>query len=204
MYVETDIAPIVIDRKRIGDIKRRLPESPEQKIKRFTKDYGLSKELAGRMSTSENAGLFEELVKATKADSSLIASTLEETLVNLRREGAPIENIQKSSLNGLFMHVSRGKLMKEAIPEILKKIAMEPQISVGDAIKNLGLAPLPKSELKTIILKIISQNEELIKKRAEDSFGALMGTVMKEVRGKADGQLVSRLLQEEIKRYMGK
>jgi len=202
MYVETDIPPIVISRERIEKIKRRLPELPEHKFRRFVKHYRLSSELASRMSVSDNAELFEDLVKKTNADPTLVASTLEEILVNLRRESVPIERIQKHSLEELFGLVSRGRMIKEAIPEVLKELAKEPQLSVRDALKCLKLIPMQKNELKELISRVVLENEALIRGQKEGSFRVLMGQVMDKARGRADGQLVSKLLQKEIKGYL--
>ena len=63
MYVETDIPPIVVDEKKLERIRKMLPELPEQKVKRYIDEYKLNKELAERMSLSENSKLFEELVE---------------------------------------------------------------------------------------------------------------------------------------------
>ena len=123
MYPETDIPPISITAQRIRKIKKILPELPEVKIDRYVKEYGLNRELATRMAYSENSQLFEALVHKTRADPTLIAITLEETLVSLRREGVKVEQIKSTQLEELFLYVSSRKLAKEAIPEILKGVA---------------------------------------------------------------------------------
>lgn len=202
MYVETDIPPIIIPPERIKRIRRKLPELPEHKFRRFVKNYGLSTELASRMSVSECAELFEKLVKKTNADPTLVASTLEETLVSLRRENVPIEKIQERSLEELFGLISRGRMVKEAIPDVLKELAKEPQRNIRDVLKRLKLVPMRKNELKELISKVILENGELVREQAEGSFRALMGQVMGKARGRADGRLVSELLQKELKRYL--
>jgi glutamyl-tRNA(Gln) amidotransferase subunit E len=54
-----------------------------------------------------------------------------------------------------------------------------------------------------IIREIVSSNEKMVKERNMGAMGPLMGMAMKELKGKADGKLVNKLLKEEIQKYMG-
>lgn len=204
MYPETDIPPIPITRDRLNRIRRKLPELPEQKVKRFIKEYHLSQNLASRISLSENVALFEEIVKKCRVDPTLVASTLEETLVSLRREGVPVENLNKKHLECTFKLLSLRKIMKESIPQILSALARKPREKVEKILDELGLKAMSMRELEGLVSGIVDNNIEMVREQGEKSHKKLMGVVMKEVRGKADGQLVSKLLQKEIKRCLSK
>lgn len=204
MYPETDIPPIPITRDRLNRIRRKLPELPEQKVKRFIKEYHLSQNLASRISLSENVFMFEEIVKECRVDPTLVASTLEETLVSLRRDGVPVENLNKKHLEGTFKFLSLRKIIKESIPQILSALARKPREKVEKILDELGLKAMPIRELEGLVSGIVDNNIEMIKRQGEKSHKKLMGIVMKEVRGKVDGQLVSKLLQKEIKRCLSK
>ncbi|MDH5443474.1 MAG: Glu-tRNA(Gln) amidotransferase subunit GatE [Hadesarchaea archaeon] len=204
MYPETDIPPIPITRDRLNRIRRKLPELPEQKVKRFIKEYHLSQNLASRISLSENVVLFEKIVKKYRVDPTLVASTLEETLVSLRREGVPVENLNKKHLEGTFKFLSLRKIIKESIPQILSALARKPREKVEKILDELGLKAMPIRELEGLVSGIVDNNIEMVRQQGEKSHKKLMGIVMKEVRGKADGQLVSKLLQKEIKRCLSK
>ena len=204
MYPETDIPPIPITRDRLNRIRRKLPELPEQKVKRFIKEYHLSQNLASRISLSENVVLFEKIVKKYRVDPTLVASTLEETLVSLRREGVPVENLNKKHLEATFKLLSLRKIIKESIPQILSALARKPREKVEKILDELGLKAMPIRELEGLVSGIVDNNIEMVRQQGEKSHKKLMGIVMKEVRGKADGQLVSKLLQKEIKRCLSK
>ncbi len=204
MYPETDIPPIPITRDRLNRIRRKLPELPEQKVKRFIKEYHLSQNLASRISLSENVALFEEIVKKCRVDPTLVASTLEEALVSLRREGVPVENLNKKHLERTFKLFSLRKITKESIPQILSALARKPREKVEKILDELSLKAMSISELKDLVSGIVDNNIEMIREQGEKSHKKLMGIVMKEVRGKADGQLVSKLLQKKIKRCLSK
>jgi glutamyl-tRNA(Gln) amidotransferase subunit E len=198
LYPETDIPPIPIRSERLREIKKSLPKLPEQKSEQFVREYGLSEELAKRMSLSEDVDLFEELIRKTKAEPMLIATTLEETLVGLRREGIPVENIQEHAFVELFDLVAKKRLAKEAIPEILKEVSKG--LNVREAIEKLGLKMVTKSELKRLIREIVDTNKEMVRERGMRAMGPLMGILMGKVRGRADGELVYRLLEQELKK----
>ena len=204
MYPETDIPPIPITRDRLNKIRRKLPELPEQKVKRFIKEYHLSQNLASRISLSENVSMFEEIVKECRVDPTLVASTLEETLVSLRRDGVPVENLNKKHLEDTFKLLSLRKIIRESIPQILNAVARKPQEKVEKILDELGLKAMSIRELEGLVSGIVDNNIEMVRQQGEKSHKTLMGIVMKEVRGKADGQLVSKLLQKEIKRCLSK
>ncbi|MDI6820338.1 MAG: Glu-tRNA(Gln) amidotransferase subunit GatE [Candidatus Hodarchaeaceae archaeon] len=201
MYVETDIPPIPITEDRLRRMKERLPELPEQKRSRFVRDYGLSEELARRISLSEHVELFERLVKKYRVEPTLVASTIEETLVSLRREGLAVERIQEAALDEIFQFISKGKLAKEAIPEILRQVAKGASVRV--AVKELGLEVMTKAEVLKLVSGVVKSNPKLIEERGEKALKPLMGIAMARARGRADGKLVHELLKRELKRLGG-
>jgi aspartyl-tRNA(Asn)/glutamyl-tRNA(Gln) amidotransferase subunit B len=52
--------------------------------------------------------------------------------------------------------------------------------------------------LETLVDRAISANQQTINKLGKNAFGTLMGIVMKKARGKADPNLVSKLLKERL------
>jgi glutamyl-tRNA(Gln) amidotransferase subunit E len=199
MYVETDIPPIVVDEKRLERIRKMLPELPEQKVKRYIDEYKLNKELAERMSLSENSKLFEELVEKHGIDPTLIATTLEEILVSLKREGARVENVQRSALDEIFDLIKMGEVAKEAIPDILREVAKG--FRVPDVVQRLSLRKITEAELAKMVSDVIQENWILVEKRGRDAVQPLMGILMEKVRGKVDGKLVHQLLERELQKF---
>ena len=199
MYVETDIPPIVVDDKKIDCIRKMLPEFPEQKVKRYIDEYKLNKELAERMSLSENSKLFEDLVEKHVIDPTLIATTLEETLVSLKREGMMIENIQRAALDEIFDLIKVGEVAKEVIPDILREVAKG--FGVPDVVQRLSLRKITEAELAKMVSDVIQENWVLIEKRGRDAMQPLMGILMEKVRGRIDGRLVHQLLERELQKF---
>jgi glutamyl-tRNA(Gln) amidotransferase subunit E len=202
MYPETDVKPVQITKEMIDDIKRRLPEMPEAKLARYQEDYELNEKLASQIIDSDYLSLFEELAEKG-LPTTLLAVTLTEDLTKLRRDGIPIEALTDEDISEVFMLVSNRLTVKESIPELLKYLAVNPEQSGLQALKTLGLELLSEEQLKSIIENIVKGGTELIEQRGMKALGPLMGAVMGKVRGRAQPQLVQKLLLEAIKSKLG-
>ncbi len=197
MYVETDVPPIQISDEKLKKIKSQLPEKPEDKKKKYQEEYGLSEELATQMSISENASFFEKMV-AKDIDPTLVATTLEQTITQIKRSGIETENITYEDLEKVFKLVSEDVISKDALPQVLEKVGKGSPVK--KTIDELGIRKMEKEKVKKIVKKIIEKKEDLIQERGENAADALMGLVMAEIGGKADGKLVHKLLLEEIEK----
>jgi glutamyl-tRNA(Gln) amidotransferase subunit E len=89
LYPETDVPPIPITTELLESVERT--ESLEEKQKKLEKM--LNKELASRIIKSRHLHLFERLVEAG-AEPMLAATTLEDTIVSLRREGVEFADLE--------------------------------------------------------------------------------------------------------------
>jgi len=202
MYPETDIPPIVITKKRIAAIEAKLPELYEEKIQRFAREYGLSRELASQVVRSEHSQFFEEIVKEIKITPSIAANTLLGTLKDLKREGYEIESISDEKLKEVFRLVAENRIAKEAIPEVLIAIAENPKRKVEEALKLVGAESFEKEEIAEIVRNVLKAREEFVREKGLSAAKPLMGAVMKEMRGKVDGKTVNEILQKELKKFL--
>ena len=66
----------------------------------------------------------------------------------------------------------------------------------------LGLKPMSREELEREIDKILSEEAALVREKGDAAFSPLMGRVMAMARGRADGETVSRLLRQKLKRAL--
>ncbi len=198
MYPETDVRPIKVDESLLAKLKRELPEPPEKTLERLKNQYRLSEDLAQQLFNSEYMFLFEELVAKTGAPPVLVASVLTNTLRNLRREGVNIENIEEEHLFSVFKAVAGGKIAKEAIPDVLKAIAENPELSIESILSKLSLQSLTISELEELVSQIISERKQLVKEKGEKAFGPIMGLVMERVRGRIDGKVVAEVVRKKL------
>jgi glutamyl-tRNA(Gln) amidotransferase subunit E len=199
MYPETDVPPIQVKPEYLTQLRSRLPELPEQRLKRLVKDYGLNEKLARQVLDSEYSQLFEVVVQESGVSAVTAAAALTETLKALKRESVAVENVSDKQLRELFGLIASGSLAKEAFADIMKWLAGHEDAAVAEAIEKLGLGALNSVELEKIIDDTIRDNENLISERGAGAFGALMGLVMGKVRGKVKAEIVSELLKRKLR-----
>jgi len=202
MYPETDVRPVKITESRLKRIKKNMPETIENKEKRFIKEYDLSSDLAYQITRSVNLDVFERIIKETEVSPTLVAATLENTVVSLHRNQVPTENLQEMHFIDIFKLVEQNELSSQAIPDVLTHISNNPSLSVHEALAATGLSMASTDEVVEIIRNIVRDRAEFIREQGERSFGGLMGIVMKELGGNVDGKTVKKLLTDEINKLL--
>ncbi len=187
MYPETDIPPIVITKEFLAKIK--LPESMESRLEKLKKV--LPTELAEQVLRSEHYGMYEKFSKSVEP--VVVANIFCSTLKDLRRRGVAVENLTDAHFEEVFKLLSEKKISKEAVPQILEKLSGAPEKKVSEILE--GSSALTEEELRKIVRMAFQAWPELV---AEKKFSALMGEVMKQVRGRVDGAVVKRVVEEEM------
>jgi glutamyl-tRNA(Gln) amidotransferase subunit E len=198
MYPETDIPPQPITEELVGKINANLPEPADKKLARLIKQYGLNEKLAKQLIDSEYIGIFEENSKTSGVAASTVAAFLTETVKALKREGIPTENVTDQQISSIFKAVGSGELAKEAIADVFSWLSKNEGKTLQEATNALGLKMCTEADLAPIIDRIVAANKIQIEKMGKNAFGMLMGAAMKEVRGKANPELVSKLLKERL------
>jgi glutamyl-tRNA(Gln) amidotransferase subunit E len=204
MYPETDIPPVEITDELLREAEAMVPEPPEVKLKRFTEEYGLSRPLAETVLNDLRLDLFEHLVEKLggRLSSTLIATTITNTLKMLKGQGVPVENITDEHIEKVLTFVAEGKIAKEAIPKLLEALAANPNRDPLEMAKELGLISMSTEELDKIIEDAITSNMEKIKSNPHRAFKLIMGIVMGKVRGRIDGKIVAEHVKNKLKPYI--
>ncbi|MGE5532995.1 MAG: hypothetical protein ACM3UN_01450, partial [Bacillota bacterium] len=160
--------------------------------------YGLNEKLAKQVVDSEYGVLFEETVKESGVAGSTVAAFLTETVKALKRGGIHVDDVSDEQIKSIFNAIGQGTLAKEAIGNVFSWLSRNEGKTLQDAMNNLGLKMFTEAELAPIVDRIIAANKPQIEKLGKNAFGILMGASMKEVRGKANPELVSKLLRERL------
>ena len=197
MYPDTDSMPVEITRARLDRIRKQLPETPWVREKKYLK-LGLSKDLVRRLAIYPNQKLFDALVKSTKSSPSLIASTLLDTMKNLKRSGVPVSEISDESIMKAFKWLDAGHFQKELMPEILEKFASFTYPTPKDLLKDMELTT-KAPPYKVIVADALRKYSGACKNgNTEKKQRFLMGKIMEKYRGIVEGEKISRLLEKEI------
>jgi glutamyl-tRNA(Gln) amidotransferase subunit E len=196
MYPETDVPPVPIN-GRIDKIT--TPELLSKRKDRYAMEYDLSEDLARQIVYSRRLVLFDAIMDSVSVDGSLVVRTLTATLTELKKEGIPIEQLQDNNFLELFGLIADGKIAKEGVIDVLRLLAEHPDRSAEDATASIGLACVDEKQTEDVVVRVVSERRELVRERGMGALGPLMGVVMQELRGKADGKLISKILTEKIR-----
>jgi glutamyl-tRNA(Gln) amidotransferase subunit E len=196
MYPETDVPSVAITEQTLEGLE--LPELFRARSERFGRDYGLNSELARVMAASPNYQLFEEIVSQIQLSPSIAVRALETIPIELARDGVDISALSDNHFKDALGLVAEGRIAKEGLAELFRALAERPDRSAADTAAAAGLAGVDEAEVAKIIQAIVSDKIDLVRSKGERAAAPLMGLVMKELRGKADGALVSAILKKEI------
>ncbi|MFW6317696.1 MAG: Glu-tRNA(Gln) amidotransferase GatDE subunit E, partial [Halorubrum sp.] len=127
-------------------------------------------------------------------------STLESTTTEIRRDGAPVDNLTGDHFLELFDLVEGGDLAKEGVPEVLTTLAENPKVTAEEAVEMAGLSGVSEADVREAVVEVVERNADQIDEEGMAAFSGLMGEAMGALRGKADGEVVSEVLREEIRK----
>ncbi len=197
MYPETDIAPIPITPEHLARLASRLPESLSALRDRLARETGLARELIAQLVAAGESDTFEELVRRGHAP-AIVARLIVQDLPNVPRpEGAEPPALPTRVLDELLRAQASGHFAKEGIPNVLAELARgAPDLSA--AIERAGLSGFSAEDLERLIERVVAANEAIVRDRGDAAFSPLMGDVMREVRGRRDGQEVAAALRRAI------
>ncbi|MFX1324226.1 MAG: Glu-tRNA(Gln) amidotransferase subunit GatE [Promethearchaeota archaeon] len=202
LYPDTDTEAIFNAEEEIKEIREHLPELPWGIIKRYSKKYKTEERLIKDLIFTGRLKLFDDLIKLYPQNSSLILTTLLETTTALRREGKNIDNITDKDFLEIFDIFNKKEISKEAFEDVMSLKADSPELSINQVRKKLKIESISLNDLKKLITEIVEKNSDMIKEKEMRAMGPLMGEIMKEVRGKIDGAIVSKELTNAIKQKL--
>ena len=202
MYLETDIPLFQITDDMVEPIKNNLPELPDEKEARIIKEYKLSEDLSSQLVRRLLADRFEELMAKLKVDSTTVASVLVSDLRDLRREGVDVSIFTNEKLTETFKLLEDNKISKDALKDLMLAVSKKPEEPVEKIAEEENLTLLSEDEVRAIIHDIVSGQENMVKERQMGAMGPLMGMSMKQLKGKADGSLVNKIVREEIQKFL--
>jgi len=202
MYPETDIPPILISKEELEDARKNIPKSWDESIKELQTKYEINSQLTEQIFDSRYMELFEKIVEKTKVNPTFVASVLCSTITNLERSGLNSNLLQNEEIVKSFELLEVEKIAKESIEIIFENIMAGKAKTTEEAMKNTAIEAVNESDLEKIIEEIVEKNQDIIKNQKERAVGPLMGIAMKELRGKASGEMINKLLLKNIKKRL--
>ena len=202
MYPETDIPPIIISKNELEQAQDNIPKSWDESIKEIQSKYEINLQLAEQIFDSKYIELFENIIKKINVNPTFVASILCSTITNLERSGLNSTLLKNDEIRKTFEFLEKEKIAKESIEIIFENIMAGKSSTVEEAMKMASIETVNDTDLEKIIQGIVDKNEQLVKNQKERSIGPLMGIVMKELRGKASGEIVNKILLKNIQKKL--
>ena len=202
-FPDPDLLPLELEDNFIEQIKKDIPELPDEKKKRFIEKFKLTPYEANILvSDIEISKYFEEVSK--NSDVKLATNWITGELFALLNEKnieiteSPISSKNLSKLINLIKDGTISGKIAKSVFEIMSNGDKDPSIIIEE--KGLKQQSDPK-ELENIIDKVISdnpQNVDAYKAGKDKLFGFFVGQVMKNTGGKANPKLVNEILKKKL------
>ena len=205
-FPEPDLAPFTVSEEYIEDIRKTLPELPDERRERYIANFGLSSTDAQYMTNDKDTSDYFEKVVAAGADPKVsvnwimgeFASQLSNAGIEIAKAPVTPENLAKL-LALIAKGTISGKIAKKVFAEMWKDGADPEEI-----VKAQGLVQISDTgALKELVVKVIANNPKAVedfKAGKKKAVGALVGQIMKETKGKANPKVINELLNDELKK----
>ncbi len=203
-FPDPDLVPLVIDDAWVQRVRGELPELPEQKIMRFTNEYGIPAYDAEVLTASRPlAEYYEQCVTLNGNGKAVSNWVMGELTRALNDSGASIDKcpvtprLLAELLKLIDSGTISGKIAKTVFDEMWRS-GKEP----GKIVEEQGLIQVSDSgAIEAIIDEILAREAGQVaeyRSGKEKLFGFFVGQVMKASKGKANPALVNELLLKKL------
>ncbi|MFA6129801.1 MAG: Asp-tRNA(Asn)/Glu-tRNA(Gln) amidotransferase subunit GatB [Candidatus Omnitrophota bacterium] len=205
-FPDPDLTVFIIEQAMVSLIKSQLPELPQDKMRRFMQDYGLSEYDAKILvSSKKNAQFAEECIrKYPGTDKKNMANWLIGPLAseaNCRKIDLHELNVNKDELISLINFVENQSISHLSAKLVLAQMIDSQKPAAVIIRENNMLQISDTAELEEIISGVIRENEKSVNSFKSGKTNALMflvGQVMKKSAGKANPKMVGELIMRRL------
>jgi aspartyl-tRNA(Asn)/glutamyl-tRNA(Gln) amidotransferase subunit B len=206
-FPEPDLVPLAPTEEMLREASESLPELPEARSARYREEMGLAEATAALLAADPaTAEYFERVAQvAAGIEPRVVANWVTgELAAALRQDGDTTTSeskVEPAALASLIGMVQERKISHGSGKTVLAALVAEG----GDPaaiVEREGLVQISDSgELGTIVAAALESNPDAAEKvRAgnEKAIGAIVGAVMRETKGRADGGEVTRLIRQQL------
>jgi aspartyl-tRNA(Asn)/glutamyl-tRNA(Gln) amidotransferase subunit B len=203
-FPEPDLPPLVVDEARIAAVRHTMPELPEARKRRFVTSYAIPEYDAGVLTQSAAlADYFERTVRAAgnaKAASNWIMGEVSR-VTNERRIEIGAFPVSPDALAGLIRLVDKGTISSAIAKDVFGRM-IESGREAAEIVDAEGLAQIgDEPAIVSAIRDVLTRHPDTVAQYRggkQQTFGFLVGQVMKATGGKANPKLANQLLKREL------
>lgn len=202
-FPDPDLLPVVIAEEKIEELRASLPELPDVRLARFTREYELPEYDASVLTASKGiADYFENCVKYYNNPKAISNWIMTEVMREMKEEGDAGEiPVGPGNLAQLLQLIDdgtiSGKIAKDVFQEMVSTGKTAKEIVEEKGIKQIS----DRGEIEAIIAGILKDHpKEISRYKAGDEklIGFFVGKVMKATQGKANPKVVNEILVAEL------
>jgi aspartyl-tRNA(Asn)/glutamyl-tRNA(Gln) amidotransferase subunit B len=201
-FPEPDLVPLAPTEAMLERARAALPELPAARAERLERELGLTGDAAKLLAfRSELGDFYEAALSADGGDPRTLANwTTNELTARIGDADPAATKLEPAAFARLVGMVAAKEVSASAGKEVLDVLVSEG----GDpaaVVESKGLGRAGEDELGSIVDRAIADNGDAVEKiRAgkDAAIGAIVGAVMRETKGRADGGEVQRLIRERI------
>ena len=205
-FPEPDLVPLVIDEKWVEEVARSLPELPIAKRDRFIREYGIPRYDADILTQSPRlADYYEKCVEYCHNPKAASNWIMVEVLRKLKEDNIDIEQcpLTARALAELISLIDQGTISGKIAKEVFEEMYRS-QRTASEIVQEKELVQITdEEEIRQVVSQVVESNPkecEQYRKGRTKLFGYFMGQVMKATQGKANPQLVNKILKEMLDR----
>ena len=203
-FPEPDLGVIEISDEWKEEIRKTLPEMPEERKERYIKEFKLPEYDSNIIVSSKYlSDFFEEAVKVC-SNPKAVSNWIMTDIIRVQNE----EDVEEmpftaEELGKLITLIDKGTISSSIAKKVFEELLENPR-DPEQIIKEKGWIQISdEGAIKEVVLKILEANPQSIidyKAGRDRALGFLVGQAMKETKGKANPQLLNKLFLEELKK----
>ncbi|MEA2322154.1 MAG: aspartyl-tRNA(Asn)/glutamyl-tRNA(Gln) amidotransferase subunit, partial [Solirubrobacteraceae bacterium] len=204
-FPEPDLTPVTITEKMLQRARGALPELPAARAARYERELGLSADSARQLAWRAELGDFFEAALGTSDNGAPepqpLANWLNELVARIEVEDPAESNVRPGALASLVGMVTGRQVTQGAAKQVLDRLVAEG----GDPraiVEAEGLGAIGGgATLEPIVQAALDANPDVADKLRTGNMkpiGVIVGFVMKETKGRADGGEVTRIVRDKL------
>ena len=201
-FPEPDLVPVIVSDEWINEIREKQPELRPQKLERYKKEYDIPEYDAKIITESKHmADIFEATTKICNKPKKVSNWLMVETMRLCKEMAIDLEDVNFSPANlaKLIDLTETGTINSTVAKDVFKEIFTN-DIDPEKYVKEKGLMTVNDvDELRKTIEEVIKENPQAVadyRNGKEKAIAALVGQTMRATKGKANPELVNKILRE--------
>ena len=203
-FPDPDLLPLIVTDELINEVRSTLPELPRARRERFVSEYGIPAYDAGVLTASRDlAEYYEQAVKETGEPKLSSNWIMGELLRLLNEDNRDVKDcpISPNGLADIIKMVKGGQISGKMAKEVFEEMYKTGK-TASDIVKAKGLTQISdEGELAKIVEEIVKNNPDNVAKFKAGKttvLGFFVGEIMKATKGKANPQVINKLLKEKL------